>query len=142
MKTLFRFCVACVIAIACISCASSPVVGYRRGPTNDSLMVSQEFKFSTGPSSVSHMQHTWTIPAGVYHEVATDSSGTYYRAPTALHLKARLGIALPGGLYRRDGHFFTYQEPATTNLTRIYIGSEPYVWDQIPAELSKLIKQR
>jgi hypothetical protein len=142
MKPLRKLCVTSVIAALCVSCASSPVVGYHGSTSSDSLVVTQEFQFTTGPSAVSHMQHTWWIPAGVYRAIGADNNGTYYAAPHRyIRLKARFATQTYGGLYRRGDRFFTYTK-ALTEMNVLFTGSKPYVWDELPPEFAKFVAKR
>jgi hypothetical protein len=131
-----------IATMLCVSCTSSPVVGYRAGTSDDSLVVTQEFQYTVGPSSASRMEHTWTLPAGVYHALGTDDSGTYYVAPAEwIRLKARFADRPFGGLYRRGDRFYVFTQ-ATIDIVTLWVGSKPYIWDEVPREFRKFIEHR
>ena len=142
MKALRQLAAILATALLCVSCSTSPVVGYRVDFSSESLVVTREFQFTTGPSPASHMNHTWTIPAGVYHAQGNDAYGTYYAAPhRTIGLRARFGTEPAGGLYRRSDTFFTYTQ-ATTEMYSLLVGGKPYVWDQVPLDFAKFVTRR
>jgi hypothetical protein len=143
MNRLGRSSAVFAIAAFCGSCASGPV-GYRVVKTDESLVVTREFQFTAGRSSASPMQHTWTVPAGIYRAVATDSTGTYFEAPRTLPLKARSTVRENGGLYRRGTTFFIYGQPLLPNTSElaILLLRKPHIFDQVPPEFSKVITPR
>src|SRR4051812_20164065 len=101
MNSLRLFATICVAALYCTSCATKRDADYHAVSNGNSLVVTRDFQFTTGPSAVSPMRHTCTIPAGVYRAVGTDSSGTYYAAPSPFHFRTRVNVDLHGGLFRR-----------------------------------------
>lgn len=128
--------------ISCGGCASSPVVGYHRAFHDETIVVTSEFQFTTGPSAASKMDHTWTIPAGTYHASGVDNNGTYYQAPgSGIRIKARLADRLSGGLYRSGDRYFIYSQ-GTTEMAALLAGNKPYIWDEVPHEFTKFIEHR
>ena len=149
MKALFQFCVACVAALGSIACASSRDADYRAISNGEKLEVIRDFQFTSGPSDVSRMQHTCTIPAGEYSAVGADSSGTFYAAPSPFHFITRVKVDLHGGLYRRGTQFFTCSlplegppsgvAPGLFFIGKAYLGRKPHIWDSVPAEFSRFV---
>jgi len=152
MKSLRHVGTICAIALCFISCAASRDADFHAVSTGDSVVVTRDFQFTSGPSGVSPMQHSCTIPAGVYPAVGTDSRGTYYVAPTPFHFITRVKVDLRGGLYRRGNQFFTCSlaldrpppgvAPGFFLIGKAYLGSKPHIWDSVPAEFSKFVKLR
>ena len=124
--------------------------------SGDSVVVTRDFEFTAGPSAVSHMNHTWTIPAGVYRAAVSDSSGTYYIPPTGwLWLKARHRLQMHCVLCRRDSTFLICSQvpgaagSASSGLPeglqligKAFFGSKPQVWDSLPPEFRKVVESR
>ncbi len=152
MKSLWQLPAICIAALCCSSCATKRDADYHAVSNGNSLVVTRDFQFTSGPSAVSPMRHTCTIPAGVYRAVGSDNSGTYYAAPTSLHFRTRVNVDLPGGLFRRGNQFFTCSlalqnpppgvAPGLFLIGKAYLGSKPHIWDSVPPEFSKFVQHQ